>query len=139
MPYIPEPITTPLDLKNRVQSVLSDLIGSYLHPNGYIEPAVSVGSRHAEGIKVTGIEAIVPKVFTIKSSQWIAGGVHQERYADIILIEWSGDNLSACGDRLLRHFPNSKGLEIPDYDPIKTLRRYRVTVWLPDTFLGYKV
>lgn len=139
MVYVPAPIATPLDLKNRVAAVLSGIIGTYRHKNGYTEPAVSVGHRHAEGIKADGVEAIVPKVFLVKSSQWTAGLIHQERCADIVLLEWSGDNLSACADRLLRHFPNSRGVEIPDYDPVKSLRQYRVTVWLPYVFDGIRV
>lgn len=118
---------------------MTGFIGEYTHKNGYKEPAVTVGNRHADGITVTGIEAVIPSIFCVKSSQWVSYLVSQDRYADIILLEWSGNNLYACADRLMRHFPNSKGIEIPDYDPIKTLKQYRVTVWLPDAFDGLKV
>ena len=139
MVYVPAPIATPLDLKNRVEFLLTGILGEYTYKNGYKKPAIAVGNRHAEAISVTGIEAVIPSVFCVKSSQWVSYLVSQDRYADIILLEWSGDNLYACADRLLRHFPNSKGIEIPDYDPVKSLKQYRITVWLPDAFEGIKV
>lgn len=139
MAYTPVPIATPLDLKNRVTALLTGVIGTYRHPSGYTEPAISVGNRHAEGITVTGIEAIVPKTFLVRSSKWAGKHVSQDRYADIILLEWSGDNLNECARRLLLHFPNATGIEIPDFDPIKSLRQYRVTVWLPDGFEAYRI
>lgn len=128
------PITTPLSLKNRIISVLGDLLGTYAYPNNYTEPAISIGGRPAEGLKVSGIETRLPRSPFIPRSYWVGRNLHQDRYYDVILIQHTGNNLYACVDRLTRHFPYTNSVEIPDYDAIKILPQCRVTIYLPDAF-----
>lgn len=128
------PITTPLSLKNRIITVLGDLLGTYTYPNKYTEPAISIGGRPAEGLKVSGIEARLPRSPFILRSYWVANYLHQDRYYDVILIQHSGNKLYDCVDKLTRHFPYTNGVEIPDYDAVKNLPQYRVSIYCPDAF-----
>jgi hypothetical protein len=130
------PITTPLQFRDRVRTLLGNRLGTYTHLNGYTEPAIAVGGRPAEGIKVMGIEIRIPPAPFVARSYWAGGFLHQDRYYDIILVQHSGNQLYECVDRLMRHFPNSKGIEIPDYDAVKNLPQYRVTIYVPDLFEG---
>jgi hypothetical protein len=129
---------TPSELKSYVQQAISAQIGTYIYNNGFTCPAIAVGQIPNE-IKVVGIEVIIPNFPRIPQS-FQAGDIfmHREERWTIEVVNHGKDKAAwyTTIDRLLRYFPRTNGIDIPQANPLTSLPRYQLTIVHSD---GYKI
>jgi hypothetical protein len=129
---------TPAELKNQIQSVLPTQLGKYTYSNGFTTPAIAVGQVPNE-IEVTGIEIIIPNFPTIPESLQAGDTfIHRQERWVIEIVNHGSDkaNFYTVIDRLMRYFPRSRGVNVPQSNPLNSLPRYQLTIIYSD---GYRL
>lgn len=108
-----ESCNTPATIYNLISTLLDSSLGIYTYPNGYTEPAISIGNLD-DSITVSGIECVINPVPTT-TNLWGA-------YRSSIKYKWSFDliahgedttSLFKASEILLKYIPTLKVFYVP--------------------------
>lgn len=106
-------------IRDCVESVLADLLGSYTLPNGTIIPAVYVDGKYGvpKSWKVSGLEVAI-KQYPLRRSRPLLAFVEMRMSWEIVLSHYSpsGEEMDKAINRLLRHYPDATLTGFPSSD-----------------------
>jgi len=109
-----------------METRLSSYLGTYTYKNGYTSLASCIGAPE-EGIKVTGVELIIP-LFPDTKDEWTGcGEVSREEKWTLILVQHSGNKLRDAADVLSRTFSSGIVVYTPASSTTKSYPMIRVT------------
>jgi hypothetical protein len=110
---------TILELRNTIEILLADILGTYTLPNGSTVPAVYVDGRYGvpKDWKVDGLEASV-RQYPSRRSRPLMGMVEMRKAWEVKLSQYnpSSENMDDAVDRILRHFPDTSLTGFPSSD-----------------------
>ena len=110
---------TILELRNTLEVLLADILGTYTLPNGSTVPAVYVDGRYGvpKDWKVDGLEASV-RQYSSPRSRPLMGMVEMRKAWEVQLSQYSpsSENMDDAVDRILRHFPDASLTGFPSSD-----------------------
>ena len=110
---------TILELRNTIQILLADILGTYTLPNGSTVPAVYVDGRYGvpKDWKVDGLEASV-RQYPSRRSRPLMGMVEMRKAWEVKLSQYSpsSESMDDAVDRILRHFPDTSLTGFPSSD-----------------------
>ena len=115
-------------LKNKIETGLSDVIGTYTYSNGYSRSAIAVGNPPNE-LKVEGLEVILP-LMPEGTGVWLSDSILSKDNWTIYLIQREGctaqDFVTAC-TRMKRFFYNANFNFIPQSETIGTYNQFVIS------------
>lgn len=110
---------TILELRNTLEVLLADILGTYTLPNGSTVPAVYVDGRYGvpKDWKVDGLEASV-RQYPSWRSRPLMGMVEMRKAWEVKLSQYSpsSESMDDAVDRILRHFPDTSLTGFPSSD-----------------------
>lgn len=110
---------TILELRNTLEVLLADILGTYTLPNGSTVPAVYVDGRYGvpKDWKVDGLEASV-RQYPSRRSRPLMGMVEMRKAWEVKLSQYSpsSESMDDAVDRILRHFPDTSLTGFPSSD-----------------------
>lgn len=110
---------TILELRNTIEALLADILGTYTLPNGSTVPAVYVDGRYGvpKDWKVDGLEASV-RQYPSRRSRPLMGMVEMRKAWEVKLSQYSpsSESMDDAVDRILRHFPDTSLTGFPSSD-----------------------
>ena len=110
---------TILELRNTLEVLLADILGTYTLPNGSTVPDVYVDGRYGvpKDWKVDGLEASVWQ-YPSRRSRPLIGMVEMRKAWEVKLSQYSpsSENMDDAVDRILRHFPDASLTGFPSSD-----------------------
>jgi hypothetical protein len=127
-------------LRDTLEVLLADLLGSYTLPNNTVIPAVYVDGKYGvpKGWEVTGLEVSI-RQYPSRKSRPLMGLVEMRKSWEVRLSQYSpsAETMDEAVDRILRHFPDTSlagfpssdreyqyaRLIIPDIDIVKQYKR----------------
>lgn len=128
-----------LQLRDTVDQLLADLIGTYRLPNGTLKPALYVAGENGvpKGWKVEGLEVIM-RQYPRQASRPMVGTVRINKTWELTLINYSPSSqiLEDAIGRMLRHFPDARA-SYQEYSDI-AYEQYRVLIPDVETAVQYK-
>jgi len=118
-----------LDLRQELETLLSDLLGTYTYPDGATTPAINVGFKVPEGVTATGLEVVIsPEPSSQPMAMQGDKGVYREWL--VVLRQWDDadvDSLRLAVERMIARWPE---MTAPVVVPAtyETLAQARVSV-----------
>ena len=110
---------TILELRNTLEVLLADILGTYTLPNGSTVPALYVDGRYGvpKDWKVDGLEASV-RQYPSRRSRPLMGMVEMRKAWEVKLSQYSpsSESMDDAVDRILRHFPDTSLTGFPSSD-----------------------
>jgi hypothetical protein len=110
---------TILELRNTLEVLLADILGTYTLPDGSTVPAVYVDGRYGvpKDWKVDGLEASV-RQYPSRRSRPLMGMVEMRKAWEVKLSQYSpsSESMDDAVDRILRHFPDTSLTGFPSSD-----------------------
>lgn len=97
-----------LGLRQFLETLFQDILGTYTFPGGATKPAISVDGP-AEGVRVTGLEVIIASTPRVKVAKmaYTAGHSAVLQSFQLHLYQWSGSNLSLAQYRIAQVWPDA--------------------------------
>ncbi|MAA77512.1 MAG: hypothetical protein CML73_05720 [Rhodobiaceae bacterium] len=106
-------------VRDTVEVLLTDLLGSYTLPDGTIIPAIYVDGKYGvpKSWKVSGLEASI-KQYPLRRSRPLLVMVEMRMSWEIVLSQYSpsAEDMDEAIDRVLRHFPDTTLTGFPSSD-----------------------
>lgn len=126
-----------LELRQITVSLIGDLIGSYILPNGVKQPSLYVSGRYGvpKEWKAIGLEIII-KQYPEISIRPLLGLVRRMKLWEVMLSQYSpeSENLDKAVDRITRFFPDATVRNFPYAD-----REYQYTrIVIPDEEITFR-
>ena len=109
-----------LRLKNKIEKLLVDVLGTYTYSNGYTMPAISVGNPQ-NGIKVNGLEVILP-LYPYSCTQRMSQTIYRKELWKFSIIQRNGSNaadLKKAADILTSRFRELKVEYVQQNDAVE--------------------
>lgn len=110
---------TILELRNTLEVLLADILGTYTLPNGSTVPALYVDGRYGvpKDWKVDGLEASM-RQYPSRRSRPLMGMVEMRKAWEVKLSQYSpsSESMDDAVDRILRHFPDTSLTGFPSSD-----------------------
>jgi hypothetical protein len=110
---------TIIELRETLEGLLADIIGSYTLPNNTQIPAVYVDGRYGvpKNWQVTGLEVGI-KQYPARASRPLMGMVEMRKSWEVRLAQYSpaSEVMEDAVDRILRHFPDTNLTGFPSSD-----------------------
>jgi hypothetical protein len=110
---------TIIELRETLEELLSDIVGTYTLPNGTQIAAVYVDGRYGvpKGWKVRGLEVGI-KQYPARASRPLMGMVEMRKSWEVRLAQYSpaSETMEDAVDRILRHFPDTNLTGFPSSD-----------------------
>lgn len=108
-----------LELRQTIEQLLADLLGSYTLPNGSVIPALWVDGRSGvpKGWKVQGLEASI-RQYPTRRNRPLVGTVEMRKAWELVLSQYdpSSETMDDAVDRVTRHFPDATVQGFPASD-----------------------
>lgn len=125
-------------LRDTINQLLPDLVGTYTLPNGTQKPAVYVVGEQGvpKGWKVKGLEVTI-RQYPRQTSRPLVGMVQINKNWELALVNYtpSSKQLEEAVLRILRHFPDAKS-SYQDYSDI-AYEQYRILIPDIETITQY--
>ena len=106
-------------LRDTLEALLADIVGSYTLPNSTVIPAVYVDGKYGvpKGWKVTGLEVSI-RQYPSRVSRPLMGMVEMRKSWEVRLSQYSpaSETMEDAVDRILRHFPDTNLTGFPSSD-----------------------
>jgi hypothetical protein len=106
-------------LRDTLEALLADIVGSYTLPNNTVIPAVYVDGKYGvpKGWKVTGLEVSI-RQYPSRVSRPLMGMVQMRKSWEVRLSLYSpgSEVMEDAVDRVLRHFPDTTLTGFPSSD-----------------------
>lgn len=106
-------------LRDTLEALLVDIVGSYTLPNNTVIPAVYVDGKYGvpKGWKVTGLEVSI-RQYPSRVSRPLMGMVQMRKSWEVRLSQYSpsSETMEDAVDRVLRHFPDTTLTGFPSSD-----------------------
>ena len=106
-------------LRDTLEALLVDIVGSYTLPNNTVIPAVYVDGKYGvpKGWKVTGLEVSI-RQYPSRVSRPLMGMVQMRKSWEVRLSLYSPSSevMEDAVDRVLRHFPDTTLTGFPSSD-----------------------
>jgi len=116
-------------LRDTINQLLPDLVGTYTLPNGTQKPAVYVVGEQGvpKGWKVSGVEVTI-RQYPRQTSRPLVGMVQISKNWELALVNYtpSSRQLEEAVLRILRHFPDARS-SYQDYSDI-AYEQYRILI-----------
>lgn len=110
---------TIIELRETLEALLSDIVGTYTLPNNTQIPAVYVDGRYGvpKSWKAQGLEVGI-KQYPARASRPLMGMVEMRRSWEVRLSQYSpaSETMEEAVDRILRHFPDTNLTGFPSSD-----------------------
>ena len=110
---------TILQLRQTLETLLADILGTYTLPNGTEIAAVYVDGRYGvpKSWEVTGLEVGI-KQYPARASRPLMGMVEMRKSWEVTLSQYSpaSEVMDDAVDRILRHFPDTNLTGFPSTD-----------------------
>lgn len=124
-----------LQLRDEINTLLSDLLGDYILPDGTQVPALYVTGQSGVPTewKVEGIEATIGEFPELIPGSALGSMVKLQQLWEVILVQYSpeGDTLLEAMNRVIRRFPDAT----PRYFPGDEVMYERCRFIIPDMIL----
>lgn len=126
-----------LTLRNNIEAVIEEFIGTYTLPSGAIVPAIAVlasGQPLNDNRMVSGLEVIIKRSPTSGQARMTFDSVNRVNYWTVYLVQWKGGsyNIDEARRKLEEKFPGSNSILIGVIKNLECLEQAQVRI-LDDT------
>lgn len=99
---------TNLELRNKLVTVLADVLGSYRTNDGTVAPAINIGPKVAPGLSVEGLEVVIQPTPEVNPVREYGGRVGVVKVRSFLLKQWDhGKSMERAMELITIHFPNA--------------------------------
>ena len=124
-------MATAPEIKQVIEWVLKDFLGTYTYPNGFTRQAVSIGNTLGN-VEVSGLEVIIPVFGNVSHSCPLSNGTYTDQHWRIIMVQ-RDNNLGNLGGAIRaflgsRCFIVKSGSNYTQQDPTRTFHAYTALV-----------